>query len=234
MKEEEAALRDQQLSVNQNRHQIYAFLSRMYEREITLDLLKELTSESSPVLRISDSELSGDKGFRKGFELLRKYLVNASGRDLNQVKLELAVDYANLFLGVKGKPLHPSESVYRSKDHSMFQEYRDEVLFAYWKAHVDRVKEYTEPEDHIAIELQFMEYLCRKAVEAQEKNKKDEVRKYLLIQRGFVNDHLAKWVPQLTKDILESADVDFYKGIAYLTSAFIELEKKTTWDFLEE
>ena len=46
----------------------------------------------------------------------------------------------------------------------MYQEPRDRVLSAYWNAGVNKTKEFTEPEDHIAIELQFMEYLCRKTV----------------------------------------------------------------------
>lgn len=213
---------------------MYAFLSRMYEKEIGLDLLKELVDVKNPVLRLDSLDGFDDVKLRKGFELLGNYLRTAVGRDLNQVKLELAVEYASLFLGVKRKPPHPSESVYASKEQSMYQESRDRVLSAYWKADVDKKKEYTEPEDHIAIELQFMEYLCRKTVEALAKNEKDEAMRHLQVQGEFVNDHLARWVPQLTKDVLESAEVDFYRGVAGITDAFIAIDSKAIRASLDE
>lgn len=118
----------------------------------------------------------------------------------------------------------------------MYQEPRDRVLRAYWNAGVDKAKakEYAEPEDHIAIELQFMAYLCRKTVEAREGNGKEEEKKLLQIQKEFIDDHLSKWVPRLTKDILETAEVDFYKGIVYVTNAFIELDGNSIPSLIEE
>jgi len=229
---EDASTKSGLLAVNRNRRNIYAFLSRMYEKEISVDFLKELSTRDSPIFRIGRSE-GLDEGFRKGFGLMSGYL-NLSGRDLNRVWLELAADYASLFLGVKKKPPHPSESVYTSGGHYKFQESRDQVLKAYLEAGVDRVKEFTEPEDHIALELQFMEYLCRKTIEALERNERGEAKKYLKIQRDFVNDHLAKWIPQFTQDILESADVDFYKGVAYVTRAFIEAEREAIPDLIKD
>jgi len=155
---------ERQAVAHENRRLMYAFLSRMFEREVTLELLKELSDSKNPMLNSGSTEGFEDEKLRKGFDMLSGYLKAAAQRDLNQVKLELAVEYANLFLGVKKKPAHPSESVYVSEDQSMYQEPRDRVLFAYWEAGVDKKKEYTEPEDHIAIELQFMEYLCRREV----------------------------------------------------------------------
>lgn len=221
-------------AVINNRRLIYAFLSEMYEKEVATERLKELMEEDSYIFRIGTSVKLGDEGLQKGFQMLSKYLSDAKGRDLNLVKLELAVEYANLFLGVKGKPSHPSESVYLSEDHTMFQEPRDRVLRAYWNAGVDKAKEYTEPEDHIAVELQFMVYLCRRTVEAMERNEKEEEKKLLQLQKEFIDDHLARWVPRLTKDILETAEIDFYKGIAHITNAFVELERNSMADLIEK
>jgi putative dimethyl sulfoxide reductase chaperone len=224
--------KDRLIVANRNRRNIYAFLSRMYEKEISVDFLKELSSKESPIFQIRDSE-GLNEGFSRGFGLMSGYLT-LGGRNLNDVWLELAAEYASLFLGVKKKPAHPSESVYTSGGPYTFQESRDEVLKAYLQAGVDRVKEFKEPEDHIALELQFMEYLCRKTVEALEKNEKDEARKSLKLQKQFVDDHLAKWIPQFTQDILESADVDFYKGVAYVTRAFISSEKDAIADLIKD
>ena len=226
--------REELMTMHRNRRLIYAFLSRMYEKEVTVDLLKELTDGKNPILQVGFSRDFGDEKFRRGFELLGGYLRNASGRGLNQVKLELAVEYASLFLGVKRKPAHPSESVYTGNEQTMYAESRDRVLSAYWSAGVDKLKEYTEPEDHIAIELQFMEYLCRKEVEALEKGDNDEAIRFLKIQKDFIANHLAKWVPRLAKDILESAEVDFYKGVADITEAFVVMDGKAVASALDE
>lgn len=230
----EGIVSDRPVTVNNNRRLIYAFLSEIYEKEVTVERLKELSDEDSSILRIGTSVELGDEGLQKGFQMLSKYLRDIKGRDLNRAKLELAVEYANLFLGVKRRPPHPSESVYVSEDHTMFQEPRDAVLRAYWNAGVDKVKQYTEPEDHIAIELQFMAYLCRRTVEAMERNESEEAKKFLQIQKEFVDTHLARWVPELTKDILETAEIDFYKGVAYITNAFVKLESKSISDLIEE
>jgi TorA maturation chaperone TorD len=222
---------DRRMAVNKDRYRVYVFLSKLYEREVSLELLKDLSGENSP---FGTSGELGDEGLLKGFQLMSKYIKDAKGRDLNQVRLELAVEYANLFLGFRAKPSHPSESVYLSEDHTMYQEPRDRVLRTYRNAGVDKAKEYAEPEDHIAIELQFMAYLCRKTVEAIERSEKAEEKKLLQIQREFLNDHLAKWVPRLTRDILETAGIDFYKGLAYVTDAFVELDRDSIPHLIEE
>jgi TorA maturation chaperone TorD len=234
MKTEEETSRNSYSLVNRNRRLVYAFLSRIYEREITEEFLRELSSENSPIRQLGAPQELEDKTFREGFETISRYLRDMDTRNLNEVKIELAVEYANLFLCVKEKPLHPSESAYRSEDHAIYQEHRDEALREYWNAGVDKVKGFTEPEDHIAIELQFMAYLCRRTVEALEKNEKDEAKRYLQTQIDFIDNHLAKWVPELTKDILENATVNFYKGIALVTNAFIESDRKVMRDLIEE
>ena len=140
-----------------------------------------------------------------------------------KAKLELDVEYARLFLGVIGKPPHPSESVYASG--LMMQKERNEVLFAYRKAGVDKEKEYTQPEDHIAIELKFMAHLCQKTAEASQKGEKAQVQRWVEMQKEFINKHLSVWVPKLTNDILDTSRTDFYTGAAKISEAFIEMDK---------
>ncbi len=102
------------LTVLNNRRLIYWFLSRICEKEIKGDFLKDLISSNNPVLRLDESIDVGDEEIREGLNLMKKYIDRALKRDLKEVELELAVDYANIFLGVKKKPPHPSESVYKT------------------------------------------------------------------------------------------------------------------------
>jgi len=204
----------------------------MYEKEITTDLLKEMVDGKSPILRVEGLQELPDEELRNGLKTLSGYVNGLKERDLERVRLELAVEYANLFLGVKGKVPHPSESAYRSKDHLIMQEPMDKVLRAYWDAGVDKEKKFKEPADHIAIELQFMAYLCRKTAESLNKKEKDEARKYLKMQKDFLKKHLSLWVSPFVKDILETAEVDFYKGVAIITKRFVELDNSMIDDLL--
>lgn len=219
------------LTLNRNRRLVYAFLSRMYEKEITTDLLKELSGENSPITQFM---VSDDEELRRGLETLSEYLKDLKERDLEQARLELAVEYANLFLGVKGKVWHPSESSYRSKGHLTMQEPMDKVLHAYWEAGVDKEQKFTEPADHIAVEFQFMAYLCRKTAEALEENRKAEAKEYYKMQKDFLKKHLSQWVYPFTKDVREAAEVGFYKGVAIITKRFVELDDAMIDDLLRE
>jgi len=214
-----------------NRRVMYWLLARICEREIKDQFLKEFISESNPILKIHG--LSGiDQEIMQGIDMIKKYIENAVKRDLKEVELELAVDYANVFLGVKKKPPHPSESVYKTG--LLMQEPYDEVLRMYWEAGVDVVKDFKEPADHIAIELQFMSYLCRKASEALEKKDKESLIKYLKTQKEFHEKHLSQWVPQLAMDIQESADTDFYKGFAKIMGSYVSYDKEVIDLLIEE
>ncbi|MEM2182243.1 MAG: molecular chaperone TorD family protein, partial [Nitrososphaerota archaeon] len=130
------------LSLLNNRRVIYWILARICEREIKDQFLREFISENNPILKL-DSLSDIDPEIMQGIEMIKNYVANAVKRDLKEVELELAVDYANVFLGVKKKPPHPSESVYKTG--LLMQEPYDEVLHAYWEAGVDVVKDFKEP-----------------------------------------------------------------------------------------
>jgi TorA maturation chaperone TorD len=223
--------RTEYATLNRNRAGIYKFLSKIYETEVTTEFLKETASEKNPLRQVGELE-SIEPRFREGSKALRSYLAGLGDRDLENVKLELAAEYASLFLGLAGKPPHPSESAYKSESHNVMGQARDEVLGAYRNAGLDKIGEFKEPEDHIAVELSFMEYLCSRTAESIENDNMKEAVKYLEIQRNFLNKHLAAWVPSLAKDILESAELGFYKGIAKITDEFISMDQDTVAELI--
>ena len=228
---------DDALQLLDSRRSIYAFLARVFEKEVSITFLKQCTSKENPLLQMASNdnpaEGEGDKELGEGFRELTKYLNGTSRKDLTSTKLELDIEYANLFLGVKGKPPHPSESVYTTEDHLLMQKARDEVMFAYRAAGVDKVTEFREPEDHIAIELQFMAFLCEKTARAFKARNRMDVEKFLKMQEDFLIKHLSLWVPGLTKDILESGTVEFYRGAAKILDGFVKADSGNV-AYLEE
>lgn len=212
--------------VNRGRSRVYNFLARIYGREVDEASLRLMLKAVNELSRLAEEMGEVDERIKHGLKLLVGYLESSAGRETKDVLLELAAEYADLFLGVKEIPLHPSESVYLSKTHLMYQKQRDEVLKIYRDEGVDKVKEFSEPEDHAALELQFMEYLCERTAEALEKDDVKEAKRLLEVQKKFLDEHALKWMPKLAKDIVENAETDFYKGVAYLTDGFLDLDRK--------
>jgi len=212
----------------QKRQTIYAFLKGVYEKELPKEFLAEMPGKMKPLLTIAEAFPNTES--KKALKELVQFIDTFPSQDLNDLDIRLAADYAGLFLSTRKVPPHPSESVYR--DGTLMQFSRDEVLKTYWSFGVDKKKEFTEPEDHIAVELNFIMYLCEKAIEALKNGDAKEARRYIQGQKDFLEGHLVKWVPKLVKDILSTAQTPFYKAIAVLTKEYIEMDLSATEDLL--
>jgi anaerobic sulfite reductase subunit A len=216
-------------NIVQKRQIIYAFLKSVYEKELPKALLIEMPQKMKPLLLVADMFPNAET--KQLVKELVQFTENIPSQDLDDLDISLAADYARLFLSLNKVPAHPSESVYR--EGMMMQYSRDEVLKTYWSFEVDKKEEFTESEDHIAVELSFMMYLCGKAIEALKNKDMKEARKYLQGQQDFLEEHLAKWIPKFVQDILNTAKTPFYKAVAALTRDYIEMDIAVTKDLLE-
>ena len=214
----------------QQRQLIYAFLKGVYEKEPPKEFLAEMPKKMKPLLAIA--EILSNTESKKAVKELIQFTDSIPSQDLDDLEVRLAADFARLFLSINKIPPHPSESVYR--EGTLMQYSRDEVLRTYWSFGVDKKKEFTEPEDHIAVELNFLMYLCQKASEALKNGDAKEARRYIQGQKDFLEMHLVKWVPKLVEDILNTARTPFYKAIAVLTKEYIEMDLSATEDILKQ
>lgn len=217
------------LDLMQKRQSVYAFLQNVYEKEVSKDVIKRLPAAIKPLLKIADIFTSTET--KRLINELVQFTDTIPSQDIDALHLKLAADYARLFLSTGNVPPHPSESVYL--EGPMMQHSRDEVLKTYWSFGVSSKKGFTEPEDHIAVELSFIAYLCGKTVSALKDKHSEEARKYIEAQKDFLENHLIKWVPRLVKDILETAKTPFYKAIAALTRDYLELDLSAIKALLE-
>lgn len=67
-----------------------------------------------------------------------------------------------------------------------------------------------EVPDHLAVELEFLAYLCNREMVAWKEEKWRSVSKILAGEKRFLNDHLYKWLPALLEKILERKEGKFY------------------------
>ena len=139
---------------------------------------------------------------------------------------DLAVEYAGLFLGVGLKHVYLVESVYLGKDHLLYEAPYHEVLEAYRSLSFAKAKDFPEPEDHVAVEFDFMSNLCKWASQTIQKRDVENALAYLNLQNEFLRDHILRWVPDLCKKLDDAASISFYKALAHLTLGFVTLDNE--------
>lgn len=168
-----------------------------------------------------------DAGYRMLFDYLRL--------SWDDSVRELAIDYVRTFIGhgVNGySAAYPFESVYTSERRLMMQEARAEVLATLRENGLKRGT-WTEGEDHIALELEFMQRMSMRTAEALQAGDEDAAIKELRTQRAFAHDHLLNWLPMLTADMDKFAQTKFYQGLGTLTMGYVEEDAALLEELLE-
>lgn len=214
------------IEVFRQRTATYGLLSRLFASEIDEALLTELHDSRYPVHTGNDL---ADEGNR----LIATYL---SGMWENTLT-ELAADYMRTFFG-HGYSGHaaayPFESVYTSEKRLLMQSARDEVLALYRAAGLSKQERWKEGEDHVALELEYLQILSGRIVEALRKGDTEQALGWIKSSYNFLDLHLSGWVPLFTAEVDKFARTDFYRGLALLTEGFLETDRELLEDLLSE
>lgn len=172
------------------------------------------------------SELASSNIFRKmplessnpNFLLAASYLKKIDKHSLVNYE-KILDDHLKLFGGMGSPKAPPYESVYMSDEHLMYQKQTTEVKRIYetygWRSSLNG----KVPEDHLGIELQFLNLLLEKYHEIDDSICHNELSKDI---NKFIDIHLITWIHQWNRNIQQHAASDFYKGIGYLVVACIE------------
>ena len=223
---EETALAPSELiELFKHRSATYGLLSRLYAKEVDAELLDELHDTLWPIETGTDA---GDTGNR----LIATYLSGIWENTLT----ELAADYMRTFFG-HGYSGHaaayPFESVYSSEKRLLMQSARDEVLALYRAAGLSKQESWKEGEDHIALELEFMQRMALRAAEALDDAAEDEAVAYLRTSYDFLENHLLNWVPMLVADMRMHARTLFYQGLGQLTFGTLQEDETVLRELLD-
>ena len=198
------------------RANMYALLGRVYRVEADEALLDRLR-DARYAARTGNDE--ADEGYRR--------VVGFLGGPREHMVRELAKDYVRAFIGYTGdhdSAAYPYESVYRSEKHLLMQESRDEVLACYRAAGLEKDEGWREPEDHVALEFEYMQAMATRAAEALRTGETPLAQDLLRDQSHFLQDHINAWVPSFTRDVEHCATTDFYRGFALVTRGFVACE----------
>jgi len=205
-----------------NRETLYNLLARLYRIEVDETLLKQLAEMGFPT-DCREPELA------EGYRMLTEWLRNSGNDPLT----DLAVDYARIFLGAgvyEGVAASPYESVYTSADRLIMQEARDQTLAAFRAKGLQCSEQLEIPEDHIALELEFLAHLCRETLQAGDD--RTRASKLLREQKDFLEQHPGKWISMFCADIEKCASTDFYRAVSKITLGFLNMEREILGDLL--
>lgn len=210
--------------VCKQRASTYGLLSRLYRKEIDEDLLNQMHDMH---YRVATGNAKVDEAHR----LIATYLSGIWGHTLT----ELAADYMRVFFG-HGYDGHaaayPFESVYSSERRLLMQDARDEVLALYRAAGLEKQESWKEGEDHMALELEYMQILSQRTADAIDAGDEPKAVSLVKSQKSFMEDHLGGWAPLLSEQMQHFALTDFYKGLALLTEGFAETDYELLKDLL--
>ncbi len=213
------------ITVNEQRSATYGFLSRLFRREVTSELLDELHG-----LRYRVS--TGNELVDEGHRLIATYLSGLWGNSVT----DLAVDYLRTFFG-HGYSGHaaayPFESVYTSEKRLLMQDTRDEVLALYRAAGLAKDESWKEGEDHIALELEYMQVLVQRTTEALREGRENDAYRLVKRQKYFMEDHIGAWAPLLCEQMRTFSKTDFYRGLSYMTEGFLQTDAALIDNLLE-
>ena len=140
-----------------SRASMYGLLAGLYREELEFDRLQELKRMRFPVG-------TGNESIDQGFRDLHEYLKTAWEGSVTELK----VDFSRTFIGsgVSGySAAYPYESVYTSERRLLAREARGEVLQYYRNNNLKKGR-WNDLEDHIALELEFMQIMSARTRDA--------------------------------------------------------------------
>jgi putative dimethyl sulfoxide reductase chaperone len=140
---------------------------------------------------------------------------------------ELRLEYNRLFVGPGALACPPYESVYRrdrpeSERGMLMGPSAIDVKRRYSEAGLQFNKSFSDLPDHIAVELEFMCFLCAKEAEAAVSSAVETTLKTR--QTEFWKIHLNPWIGEFSDRLLKNSRSPFYKASALFLNEWIEEE----------
>ncbi|MFH2060988.1 MAG: molecular chaperone TorD family protein [Pseudomonadota bacterium] len=156
--------------------------------------------------------------------------INTMISELNTQSIDiLTVEYTRLFIGPYSLPAPPYGSIYIEKERKVMGDSTMDALKHYQDFGLEIAGSLKEVPDHITIELEYLYFLIFKEIESIQFNDPEVTQTYMIEQVSFLTDHLNRWVPDFTKNIVVNSGIEFYRSLANMTKTFIEEDI----DFLE-
>ncbi|WP_304853879.1 TorD/DmsD family molecular chaperone [Adlercreutzia caecimuris] len=163
----------------------------------TLDALEEYSSESVAL---------GE---------LRDYLRGLSAFVGDEAAIDRArSEFTRVLIGPATLPALCWGSPYESKDPALFQRGTLEVREAYERNGLVPSRILHVPDDHLALECNFMAEMGRRCITLFEAGQLDALTESIKVQKSFLDKHMLDWVPLYASGLERSGKAPFYSQLA--------------------
>lgn len=156
-------------------------------------------------------KLEPNDDIERGLAMLCEEVRNNQKR-LPEYQEELGVEFARLFLGPQHPVAVPYSSFYLSETRQLMTETTIQVRQYYLDAGMAVMGLHRIPDDHIALELEFIAFLADELAKNLEKGDAGAVSAVGARLESFLHEHLAKWVPFFADQVHTNTKNDFYRG----------------------
>ena len=151
---------------------------------------------------------------------MRAYLDSAKDLGDKEIVNRLGMDRTRLDRGVSSHhgPTPPYEALWIGEggESSVLQE----IAGIYARNGFTVKADLQERLDYIGVQLNYMECLVMSEISAREAEDEGLIQKALGQERNFLENHLAKWVPNFVSSALGHAQTDFYRGHLHSAQRF--------------
>lgn len=134
------------------------------------------------------------------------------------------VEYSRLFLGPFKLVAPPYGSVWLDTNKTVMGDSTARVA-AFYQAHgLQLADDFSELPDHIAVELEFLSFLCFKEQEAARQNDTAGTQLLRAARQEFISELLLPWLQPLTEAIDTDSEAPFYSAVARCTHALVKTD----------
>jgi putative dimethyl sulfoxide reductase chaperone len=203
------AYREELCNILRNRQLIYALLKQLTGGPPGKDMLSQLCF----LRNLSDHS--------EGAKLICNFLQSCESDRADAIMQETKLEYNRLFVGPDILPAPPWESIYVDPEHLLFGEATLQVREIYREFGLQSIHGNHEPDDHIALELEFLSHLIKMTLSAVCLGKSKLIIGLLDRQILFLTDHILKWTPQFGSLLFENTTHSLYRGASRLLLEYL-------------
>jgi|GEM_PF-116388 len=197
------------------RAELYGFFAALCLRPVTPGLVAMLADGS--ILEQLNAPSDG-----RGAQEMALFISESPA--IGDLSNDLTAEHARLF--ALPADVVPHEAFYVDPKKRLGGQVTTAVARFYENAGAQILRQCIEMPDHLGIELQLMEFLCRLEAELSESDDTQKLYQCRDLQKQFLEQHLLHWAFDCCQRIVKFAKLRFYKAVALLLSEFLEDERE--------
>jgi TorA maturation chaperone TorD len=155
---------------------------------------------------------------RQMIQLTKEYAESAQSAE--DILLALEKEYTRMFFASKPRLVHLFESVYR--EGKLLQESTFDIARLYYEAGLEVDDNFRLPPDHIAVEMEFMAYLCFNELKARQESDEEKEQYAGELQKKVIDKHLTVFAGRVAEKLNQCAKSDFYKTIGWILTELFQ------------